>query len=74
MITDPVVFNFFTQPKQQVNHLMNHSKNLIIASHRMNQKKREENFMNQNRNSIIFYNFILYIIILYEKIIILSYI
>ena len=52
MITDPLVFNFFTQPKQQVNHLMNHSKNLIIASHRMNQKKREEYFMNQNRNSI----------------------
>jgi hypothetical protein len=52
MITDPLVFNFFTQPKQQVNHLMNHSKNLIIASHRMNQKKREEYFMNQNINSI----------------------
>ena len=58
MITDPLVFNFFTQPKQQVDHLMNHSKNLIIASHRMNQKKREEYFMNQNRNSIIFHNII----------------
>ena len=52
MITDPFHLIFFTQPKQRVNHLMIHSKNLIIASHRMNQKKREEYFMNQNRNSI----------------------
>ncbi len=47
MITSPLAFNFFHTTKQRVNHLMNHSTNLIIASHRMNQKKQEEYFMHQ---------------------------
>ena len=55
MITSPLAFKNFHTTKNQVDHLMNHSKNFIIASHCMNQKKRKEYLMNQNRNSIIDY-------------------
>ena len=45
----------FVNVSHHVDPLMNHSKNFIIASHCMNQKKRKEYLMNQNRNSIIDY-------------------
>ena len=43
------------------------------ADNWMNQKKRVDYLINQNRNSIIDYTFILYIIIVYKYFILVSY-